>query len=128
MVILKETKKISEGTAIKIRQPSDIAVLEILKNSRAQILAANPQKVFNFVNHYLEEEIPLTVTIMNTAESYDVGEVAALDRNGDILVKDLRISLSGIKASYEIKFGTATGYFAMYGNGSAFRALYIRNY
>jgi len=131
MVILKETgKQIKEN--IRIRASQEIAVLEILKNSRFVLREVNLLKLTKFLENSFEDGVPVTMTFISPNGSFDVGSVNNFDN------KSVNISSVGERRSpydfpfsemqkiYQVDFGTgAEGIFCM---GKNHNSIYLRDY
>jgi len=128
MIILKE-KTDQKESFIKIPFSPEIAVLEIVKNSKVAILAKDILKARAFINKSIYDAVPLTVTRLTHNGAIDIGEVTGVDTQdnlyvGDAARPDFKFQLGKIYKVYQIIFGSASGWFLMTDRES----IYIRDY
>ena len=121
-------KKINESMRIKNRFPPEIAVLEFVKNSKAEIRESNLLYLGKFLDENLEDGVSITANLMTPHGSNDIGEVDHF--TGKVItIKQYNqgsydFPLSQIIKIYLINFNSASGYLLM---GKTI-SLYLRNY
>jgi hypothetical protein len=128
MILLKEKNEQKESF-IRLNCPPEIAILEILKNSKATVQARDILKARVFINKSLYDGVPLTVTRISPNGAIDVGEVSGIDTQDNLFIGDgvrpeFKFQLGKVSKVYQVVFGTASGWFLMVGKES----IYVRDY
>jgi hypothetical protein len=127
MVFLKEGKV--REALIRTKACPEIAVLEILKNSKATIYASDILKAQSFIENALDEGVPLDVARITPNGTMDIGEVSGITEQSILFIGNpsspaFTFKLGRAEKVYRIVFGGSTGWFIMARNDS----IYVRDY
>ena len=125
MIIIKG--QLNEAVSIDLKLPPQIAILEILKNSRVQINESSLTMLGRFLDKNLDKKIPITANLITASGANDIGEVESYTPQAIVIGKtgvsqNFEFMLNQVFKFYEIP--NYDGFFLMGKKNS----LYLRNY